>query len=85
MSLTEQHCPECKGKEFKPHTTYTVNSGEQRTLYQCQACEAYFSETKNTPLEGLKTPLSRISTILEAINNELGINAACRTFHIPAQ
>jgi hypothetical protein len=48
----------------------------------CQDCSTYFSETKNTPLEGLKTPVSRISLVLEAINDGMGLNAACRTFHI---
>lgn len=82
MSLSEPNCPKCNGQKFKSHTTYTVKSGEQRTVYHCQACDTYFSETKNTPLEGLKTPLSRIGTILEAINDGMGINAACRTFHV---
>jgi transposase-like protein len=82
MSLSERRCPECNTANFKAHTTYTVNQGEQRTLYHCQECDAYFSETKNTPLEGLKTPLSRISQILEAINDGMGLNAACRTFHV---
>ena len=81
MSLTERQCPECNSLDYKPHTTYTVGSGEQRKIYYCQ-CGNYFSETKNTPLEGLKTPLSRVSTVLEAINDGLGLNAACRTFHV---
>jgi hypothetical protein len=42
-------------------------------------CQIYFSETKNTPLERLKTPVSRM---LEAINDGMGLNAACRTFHV---
>ena len=39
-----------------------------------------FSKTKNTPLEALKTPLSKISTVLEAINDGMSINADCRRF-----
>ena len=81
MSLTEHRCPECNQAAAKPHTTYMVASGEHRTIYHCQ-CGNYFSETKNTPLEGLQTPLSRISQVLEAINEGLGLNAACRTFHV---
>ena len=82
MSLSERHCPACNTTNFKAHTTYIVNQGEQRTLYHCQECGDYFSETKNTPLEGLKTPISRISLVLEAINDGMGLNAACRTFHV---
>ena len=81
MPLTQRHCPECNGQHFKPHTTYTVNSGEQRTIYHC-LCGAYFSETKNTPLEGLQTPVSQIALVLEAINDGMGLNAASRTFHV---
>jgi transposase-like protein len=82
MSLSERHCPECNTVNFKAHTTYTVNQGEQRTLYHCQECGTYFSETKNTPLEDLKSPISRISLVLEAINDGMGLNAACRTFRV---
>jgi transposase-like protein len=82
MSLIDRHCPECNRANIKFHTTYTVGSGEQRTIYHCPVCDNYFSETHNTPLAGLKTPLSRISQVLEAVNDGQGINAACRTFHV---
>jgi transposase-like protein len=82
MSLAERHCPECNSTQFKRHTGYTVQNGEQRAIYRCQECGNYFSETKNTPLEGLRTPLSRVALILEAVNDGMGINAAGRTFHV---
>lgn len=83
MPLTKQHCPECNTEDFKCHTRYTVKSGKQRTIFYCPDCGNYFSETNNTPLAGLKTPLSRISTVVEAvINDGMGLNAACRTFHV---
>ena len=82
MALTKQHCPECNSENFKRHTTYTVSDGEQRSIFRCQDCDNYFSETSGAPLAGLKTPLSRISIILEAINDGMGLNAACRTFHV---
>ena len=82
MSLTQQCCPECNSENFKRHGRYTVKNGEVRTLFVCQDCSNYFSETKNTPLEGLKTPVSRISLVLDAINDGMGLNAACRTFQV---
>ena len=82
MALTKRHCPECNSENLKRHTTYTVSNGEQRAILHCQDCDTYFSETSNTPLAGLKTPVSRISTVLEAINDGMGLNAACRTFHV---
>ena len=82
MSLTRHHCPECNSENVKCHCRYKVKSGEPRTLFVCQDCGNYFSETRNTPLERLKTPISRISVVLEAINDGMGLNAACRTFRV---
>jgi hypothetical protein len=59
-----------------------VQAGEQRELYHCHDCGEYFSETKNTPLAGLRRPLSFIAMVLDALNEGMGINAACRTFHV---
>lgn len=62
---------------------YRVQRGnEERSLYQCNICQSYYSETKNTPLAGLRTPLSRISQILEALNEGTSINAATRIFKV---
>jgi len=82
MSFRQHHCPECNSENFKRHTGYTLKNGEARTIYYCWDCDTYFSETKNTPLAGLKTPISRMATVLEAINDGMGLNAACRTFHV---
>ena len=64
MLLFDLCCPECSSKNIKPHCTYTVDE-QERQIYHCADCKEYFSETKNTPLEGLRTPLSRIITILD--------------------
>lgn len=82
MELFTICCPECGASDLKPHTTYTVLESEPRQIYHCPVCGAYFSETKHTLLAGLRTPLSRITTVLDALNDGLGVNAACRTFHV---
>jgi len=82
QQLRQIRCPTCNSENFDRHTTYAVQSGERRELYQCHDCGDYFSETKNTPLAGLRRPLSHISTVLDALNDGMGINAACRTFHV---
>ncbi len=56
MTLTALRCPECNSKAHEFHTSYTVGSGEKREIRRCQGCGNYFSETKNTPLERLRTP-----------------------------
>lgn len=80
MSLFDLHCPECNSQDFKPHTTYPVSSGEERQIFYCQPSDCYFSETKNTPIAGLRTPLSFIILVLNALNEGLSINATARVF-----
>jgi transposase-like protein len=80
MALLSLHCPNCHSDNCKTHTRYEVSSGEERNIYHCKECGHYFSDTQNTPLEDLKTPLNKISDVLEAINDGMGINAACRRF-----
>lgn len=82
QQLQQIHCPTCNSENFNSHTTYTVQSGERRELYHCHDCGDYFSETKNTPLAGLRRPLRFISRVLDALNDGMGINAACRTFQV---
>ena len=80
MSLFELDCPKCHSKNFKPHTTYTVNSGEERKIFNCQECGHFFSETQNTPIARLRRPLSFIILVLNALNEGLSINATARVF-----
>lgn len=82
MPFSQGHCSECNSENFKRHTGYTLKNGETREIFYCRDCDSYFSETKNTPLAGLKTPISRMVLILEAINDGMGLNAVCRTFHV---
>ncbi|MBN2257242.1 MAG: IS1 family transposase [Anaerolineaceae bacterium] len=81
MELLKKHCPTCQSQHIKPHTSYSTQSNGQRIIFVCTACEAYFSETKNTVLEGLRTPLSKIWDVLEARTEGMGLNAATRVFH----
>jgi len=82
MLMSEIRCPACDTPAVKVHTTYTVQAGETRRLYYCGDYHCYFSETHGTALAGLRTPLSRISQILDALNDGLGVNATCRTFQV---
>ena len=75
-------CPMCNSEDLSCHTTYTVLSGERRKLYHCNDCGDYFSETKNTPLAGLRRVMSFITMVLNALNDGMSINATCRTFHV---
>ena len=84
MSLTPTplYCPECGCHQIEAHKSYPVKAGGVRRLYYCPDCKGYFSETPNTPLANLKTPLSRIVEIVQALNEGLGVNAVCRVFGV---
>lgn len=80
--FSENCCPTCHSENIHPHTRYLTRRGEQRFIYHCQNCQDYFSETKATPLAGLRTPLSKIMQVIEALNDGMGLNAAVRTFKV---
>ena len=82
MSLIRRYCLECQSENIKRHCGYPLKSSESRTSFVCQGCSNYFSETKNRPMEGLQTPVSRINQVLEAINEVMGLNAACCTSQV---
>ncbi len=82
MDLLKMNCPECSSTQIRVHTTYQTKSYGLRRLYECRDCCAYFSETKNTPIEDLKKPLSLVWSVLHARTEGMGVNATARTFRI---
>jgi transposase-like protein len=80
--FNENCCPTCNSENIENHTTYTLKNGEERCIHHCHDCGDYFSETKKTPLAGLRTPLSKIKLVIDALNDGMGINAAGRTFTV---
>ena len=82
MALTQIRCADCGGKNVEGYRTYTIKDGEQRTMYHCASCGCSFSETKQTPLAHLKTPISVIVQVLSALTEGIGINAATRLYGV---
>ena len=80
MELLRRKCPACHSSDIHHHSPYTTKSHGSRVMYKCDTCQAYFSETKNTLLEGLKTPVSVIWQVIKARTEGMGLNAATRTF-----
>jgi transposase-like protein len=80
MELLRLKCPVCHSSDMRYHSPYTTKNHGGRVIYKCENCPAYFSETKNTLMEGLKTPVSVIWQVLKARTEGMGLNAAARTF-----
>jgi transposase-like protein len=82
MELLKKKCPNCNSYNKRVHRKYsTINHGS-RTIYQCEECSTYFSETKNTFLENIKKPVSVIWQVIKVRTEGMGVNAAARTFDI---
>jgi transposase-like protein len=80
MELLQIKCPTCKSSVLQYHTTYATQHHGRRIIYKCEGCLDYFSETKKTLMEGVKTPVSVIWQVLKARTEGMGLNAAARTF-----
>src|SRR5262249_55731814 len=57
MELLRLKCPVCHSSDIHHHSPYTTKNHGSRVMYKCENCQAYCSETKNTLMEGLKTPV----------------------------
>jgi len=82
MDITIIHCPNCQGNDIHRHTVYETKNNGERFVYKCSQCGEYFSETKNTSIEGLRTPVSVITDVLNARTEGTGLNACSRIFNV---
>ena len=82
MTLTHIRCPYCNGKNVEEQSTYTIKCGAPRIMYYCSSCERSFSETRNTPIAHLKTPIAIVVQVLDALTEGVGINAATRLYGV---
>ena len=80
MELLRLKCPVCHSADIHHHSLYITKNYSGRVMYKCDTCPAYFSETKHTLLEGLKTPVSVIWQVIKARTEGRGFNVATRTF-----
>jgi len=81
MELLRRKCPVCHSADIRYHSPYTTKNHGGRVIYKCETCPVYFSETKKTLMEGLKTPVSVIWQVIKARTEGMGLHAAARTFH----
>ena len=72
MELLRLKCPLCHSSDIRYHSPYTTKGHGDRVMYKCEYFQAYFSETKKTLMEGLKTPVSVIWQVLKARTEGMG-------------
>lgn len=82
MDLHAITCPKCDSLNHFICSTYSTKCDGPRKLLKCRDCGKCFSETKNTFLFNLKTPISKIATVLKSRSEGMSFNSACRTFNI---
>ena len=72
---TYPKCHSTKNAKFKKYQT--IHNGE-RHLYKCENCQLSFSETAGTPMEGIKSPISKVASVLKIRSEGLGLRATAR-------
>jgi len=76
------NCPNCTSENVRFDYEYKTVSNGCRKILLCRDCGFSFSETKNTFLEGIRTSMSSIWSVINARTEGLSLNATCRVFGI---
>ena len=82
MKLCVNSCPHCQSEDFKVLLSYQTKCDGKRNILECKQCGKMISETYNTFLFNIKTPIERIARVLLARLEGMAFNAACRTFNV---
>lgn len=82
MDLFSYPCPCCASDNVHSHASYNTQAYGQRTIFHCRQCGVYFSETFATPISGLRTPLSRIISIINVRTEGMSLNATARAYGV---
>lgn len=81
INTNKEQCISCGKNNLVIIGKYqTVNNGVKK-LFNCKSCKKSFSETKNTPMEHIKVPLSKVALALKLRNEGLGLRATGRVLN----
>jgi hypothetical protein len=81
MDLSKS-CINCGGNNYKVCSRYMTKNNGIRELYKCNDCKCYYSETANTFMHKIRTPMSKIAMVLNARTEGMSFNATCRVHSI---
>ncbi|MBF0417392.1 MAG: IS1 family transposase [Magnetococcales bacterium] len=71
-------CPSCRLVDAVIKKRYaTVHNGD-RALLRCQSCGIQFSETRETPMADLKSPISKVALAIKIRDEGMGLRATGR-------
>jgi transposase-like protein len=73
-------CPHCGSTHLDVERVYETTHNGARQLFRCRDCAEIFSETRGTPMEHLKSPLSKVAGVLRVRSEGLGVRATARVF-----
>ena len=82
MILFSCNCPNCISENVRFDYEYKTASNGYRKILFCRDCGFSFSETKSTFLQGIRTSISTIWSVLNARTEGLSLNSTCRVFGI---
>ncbi len=75
-------CPHCQSTVVVIFKLYvTIHNGD-RILHQCGECRQIFSETRGTPMENLKSPISKVASALRIRSEGMGLRATGRVMGV---
>ena len=65
-------CPTCGSADTTGHGHYETIHNGTRSLRACTTCGEVFSETTGTPMQGIKTPISKVTAALRLRGEGIG-------------
>lgn len=71
-------CPDCQSGDIAVLKSYSTVHNGLRFLYRCGGCGTVFSETHGTPMQDIKTPISKVASALRIRSEGMGLNATAR-------
>jgi transposase-like protein len=71
-------CPKCKVTDTSILKQYSTIHNGDRVLLKCASCQNVFSETTGSPMQDIKTPISKIALALKMRTEGLGLRATGR-------
>jgi transposase-like protein len=82
-TLTELFFLKCQLSKTKPFKKYSTVHNSERHLLKCNECGNIFSETIGTPIQDIKSPLSKLASVLKICSEGMRLRSTGRVLGIP--